>query len=47
MKKLCFLLITTALLTVGCSEQDEFGKHDLESGFGKITLSGDIDQVYP
>ena len=46
MKKLCFLLITTALLTVGCSEQDEFGKHNLESGFGKITLSGDIDQVY-
>ena len=46
MKKLCLLLITTALLTVGCSEQDEFGKHDLESGFGKITLSGDIDQVY-
>lgn len=46
MKKLCLLLITTALLTVGCSEQDEFGKHNLESGFGKITLSGDIDQVY-
>ena len=46
MKKLCFRLITTALRTVGCSEQDEFGKHNLESGFGKITLSGDIDQVY-
>ena len=46
MKKLCLLLITTALLTVGCSEQDEFGKYNLESGFGKITLSGDIDQVY-
>lgn len=45
MKKV-FLWMTVALLAIACSEEDEFGKNTSEQSFGKISLSGEIDQVY-